>query len=337
MINFTNYIFEKIQKYEISFIYNDEQIKFISNDIAARSIYTDIINWLYEKGYTFDEDFLGRKLLSKQEIEQLKNKYRSDHFYNIPGTDKYILINVGIKQLFSYIKVMLKRFGIDENNIKIKSIGESTNQSQSTKEIKPYSQFDTNAPKQSPFKDAICILGESGAGKSVRIENTLQEEGHNFEMIVPSIATSSLLVQYNTVTRTFVLSKLGKMMKEASENPQQLYTAVFDECHKYIDIINDELLQCLSTKRNNGLRFISLDPVTEDMYNFLTTNKGRKVVPDNLGFVFISSKEDIIRENDDFRNRMIFITITEGQKELENKIHKLLSLRETEATSKYKN
>ena len=90
---------------------------------------------------------------------------------------------------------------------------------------------------------------------------------------------------------------------------------VFDECHKYIEMINDELLQCISTKRNDGLRFISLDPVTDELFRELPEKNGRRIISDNLGFIFISSKEAIVRDNSDFYNRVDIITIDKSDRE----------------------
>jgi hypothetical protein len=162
---------------------------------------------------------------------------------------------------------------------------------------------------------AICVLGESGAGKTYRIERTLENENHISEIIIPSSSTTNLLVQYTK--GEYVLSRLGNFILKANSDKSHYYTIVFDECHKYIEMINDELLQCISTKRNDGLRFISLDPVTDKLFSELPEKNGRRLIPDNLGFIFISSKEAIIRDNSDFYNRVDIITINKSDREID--------------------
>jgi len=188
---------------------------------------------------------------------------------------------------------------------------------------------------KNPFMQSICILGPSGAGKSVTIENLLEKEEHEFIVLTPSNTATNLLTQYKPSDHVYVLSNLGKEIQNAHENPDKLYTIVFDECHKYIDMINDELLQCMSIKRNNGLRFLSLDPATEDLFNFLEIKRGRHVIPDNLGFVFVSSKSEVIRENPDFFNRVDIVTLTKENRDSFTSIDYLKSQVEKEADGKF--
>ncbi len=169
-----------------------------------------------------------------------------------------------------------------------------------------------NSDKES---SAICVLGKSGAGKTYRIEKTLEMENHVAEIIIPSSSTTNLLVQYTK--GEYVLSRLGKFILDANSDRSRCYTVVFDECHKYIDMINDELLQCISTKRNNGLRFISLDTVTDELFSELPEKNGRRIISDNLGFIFISSKEEVIRNNSDFYNRVDIITIDKSDRDID--------------------
>jgi hypothetical protein len=180
---------------------------------------------------------------------------------------------------------------------------------------------------------AICVLGESGAGKTYRIEKTLEKEGHISEIIIPSSSTTNLLIQYTK--GDYVLSRLGNFILRANSDKSHYYTIVFDECHKYIEMINDELLQCISTKRNDGLRFISLDPVTDKLFSDLPENNGRRVIPDNLGFIFISSKEAIIRDNSDFYNRVDIITINKSDRDIDFAIEILKNKIESREDEEY--
>lgn len=173
--------------------------------------------------------------------------------------------------------------------------------------------FDKN-----PFRQSICVLGESGAGKSTTLEHILEFEGHEFEFIIPSASTTGLLSQFSPSRSGYIQSRLGKMIVEAFNNPTTLYTAVFDECHKsnVIEMINDELLQAISTKRNMGRRFISLDEDTSELYKGVETFRGNILIPDNFGFIFISSKPRIISNNTDFFNRVDLVVLTEEDRSM---------------------
>jgi hypothetical protein len=158
-----------------------------------------------------------------------------------------------------------------------------------------------------PFKQSICVLGKSGRGKTVTIENILESiPNMEYEFIIPTASTTNLLAQYSPSSNKYVQSRLGKLIMSASNNPDKLYTAVFDECHKsnLIEMINDELLQCISLYRNNGKRFISLDDETGELYNGLEKYRGNLLLPNNFGFIFLSSKPDVIIQNSDFFNRV---------------------------------
>ena len=104
---------------------------------------------------------------------------------------------------------------------------------------------------------------------------------------------------------------------DAHNNPDKLFTAVFDECHKasIIEMINDELLQCISKNRNLGKRFISLDTETQSLFTGLEDFRGNLLLPNNFGFIFLSSKPDVILDNDDFFNRVDIYVIIKQPKE----------------------
>jgi hypothetical protein len=169
-----------------------------------------------------------------------------------------------------------------------------------------------------PFQQAICVLGDSGAGKSYSIEKILKAEGHEYDFIIPTAATTGLLAQYSPRKKEYVPSRLSKMIINAHNNPTKLYTAVFDECHKsnVIEMINDELLQAISIRRNNKIRFISLDSDTaEQVFDGTDIEIGRNIeIPDNLGFIFISSNPRVIGGNPDFFNRVDLVQITEDNR-----------------------
>jgi hypothetical protein len=212
----------------------------------------------------------------------------------------------------------------DFENSSVKNDSDIENYVQQEEEIQKIKVF-----SQNPFKQSVCVLGESGAGKSVTIETILENEGHNFEFIIPTAATTGLLAQFSPSKSGYVASRLGRMLIEASKNPDTLYTAVFDEMHKsnVIEMINDELLQSISTKRNRGRRFISLDDDTAEIYqgSELDTERGNLLIPDNFGFIFISSKPRVIANNADFFNRVDIVLLKSYQEEMVETTEQLLS------------
>jgi hypothetical protein len=172
---------------------------------------------------------------------------------------------------------------------------------------------------ENPFAQSICILAESGVGKSTTTMKLLEYKyKHISEIIIPTATTTSLLAQYSPAGKKYILSRLGNLILDARNNPSKLYTAVIDECHKSstIEMINDELLQCISKDRNLGKRFISVDDEISDLYlepfnrerHRYPLNKigntDNLEIPKNFGFIFISSKPDIITSNSDFFNRV---------------------------------
>ena len=157
----------------------------------------------------------------------------------------------------------------------------------------------------------------------------MENEGHNFEFIIPTAATTGLLAQFSPSKSGYVASRLGRMLIEASKNPDTLYTAVFDEMHKsnVIEMINDELLQAISTKRNRGRRFISLDDDTAEIYedSELETERGNLLIPDNFGFIFISSKPALLLSNPDFANRVDIVILKSYEEEIIKTSDQLIS------------
>ena len=322
--------------YSISFTYNGELVNFEKR--TKKDLYTSIIDWLYDNGYKFDgtlHKLFSRKILSLDDIKTLiksRTSYRLDHFHNISSSGNYILCNkFGTAQGFDDIFKMLDNFGISKSSLKTKGLDSEI-------KIKKFGEVDDveldepieteiekNEPidkirvfVKNPFRQSICVLGESGAGKSTTLEHILEFEGHEFEFIIPSASTTGLLSQFSPSRSGYIQSRLGKMIVEAFNNPTTLYTAVFDECHKsnVIEMINDELLQAISTKRNMGKRFISLDEDTSELYKGIETVRGNILIPDNFGFIFISSKPRIISNNTDFFNRVNLVVLTEVDREI---------------------
>lgn len=165
---------------------------------------------------------------------------------------------------------------------------------------------------------AICLVGESGVGKSYRVKKTLANDGHKTLFVIVDNMWQHILIDYSPEERAYKLTKVGKFIEDASKDLGNHYTIVFDECHKNLEIINDVLLQAISTKRNGGIRFLSLNSLVDGQFSFLTEDNGTRILPDNLGFVFVSSKTELIQSNDDLRKRIEIIELTELDREKEN-------------------
>ena len=272
------------------FIWDRKKIKFTS--VTKKGLFIKIIDWLSGVGYNFSSDRLYSEV-------PIKSSYRIDHFYKIPGISKYIDVNF-IKDFRGAIN-MLVDFGVNEVTIKFGTEKFGTENT----DVKKYDVFEST--KNSPFMQSICILGKSGRGKTVTVENILTSIPNMvYEFIIPTASTTNLLAQYSPASGRYIPSRLGKLIMKAHSDPGTLYTAVFDECHKsnLIEMINDELLQCISLYRNNRKRFISLDDETSSLYEGLSTHAGNLLIPDNFGFIFLSSKPDVIIQNSDFFNRV---------------------------------
>jgi len=288
------------------------------------------------------EEYLKTKTTNKGSINSYLSAFRNViSNFNLNINDNLISIEGNINKLYNndeFISLDKRQHGklhivlnhyinyLKNKNSKVQKFSE-INQDQE-QEVQKFS--DRN-PVQNPFKDSLCVLGESGAGKSYRVEKTLENEGHESMIVIPSTVSSSILYDYSTISKSYELSELGDFIQDATQNPTKYYTVVFDEFHKYISTINNELLQAISTKRNDSVRFISLPKTIKSLYNFLKTDsRKRLLIPDNLGFIFITSKSDIARGNDDFKNRVQFVNITKEDKDQKFLIQVLKDKIETE-------
>lgn len=301
---FSDFLNENSQ-IKFSFSHAGKNITF--QEKTKKSIFIKAIDWLSQNAYDF-ENKTGQSYYPNI-LEVIPSGHRLSHYYKITNINKFIDINF-IKQFQGLISLLLD-FGIKKESIHFDNVTGDIENNELVEKIKVF--------KKNPFRQSICVLGESGAGKSVTIENILESEGHNFEYIIPTAATTGLLAQFSPSKSGYVSSRLGRMLIEASKNPQELYTVVFDEMHKsnVIEMINDELLQAISTKRNNGIRFISLDDDTAEIYAIsqLDTIRGNLIIPDNFGFIFISSKPKVISNNTDFFNRVDIVVLKSYEEE----------------------
>jgi hypothetical protein len=186
-----------------------------------------------------------------------------------------------------------------------------------------------------PFKQCVCILGDPGVGKSVTaIETISEDQNHKFYLSIPTDLSTSMLVQF--VRGELVLNKISKMIVNAYKNPSINYTVLIDEFHKPLTIkrVNDELLQGISTKRYRGRRFISSEIADsfiseelnelgfdEDDYSF----HGNIEIPRNFGFILLSSKPNVIVDNEDLYDRMDIVYLRKEDQGSINNIEDLKS------------
>lgn len=318
--------------YSIKFKFNNRYISLSEKN--ALSLYIEVLNFLYDNNYDFTGEihkkFL-RKVFKKDEVESIINNktYVFSDFHNIRNSGNYIYRGGNISKILLNIKLMLENFGIDRNTITTKGFSEDNeivkfNQyTQKETEKEPTTESKTSSINPfggKPGSSAICVLGDPGAGKSVTTLNALkQDSDHIYKLLIPTDMTSSLLLQF--VRGELRLNMLSKMIIAAYKNPDKLYTILIDEFHKPLTIrrVNDELLQAISTKRYSGTRFISSDIayelMSEELLEFLEEDQfsyhGNIKIPDNFGFIFLSSKPSVVVDNEDLFDRLDILYIRE--------------------------
>ena len=354
--------------YSISFNFKGQNIKF--EDETIKSVVGGLIDFLHENGYKFEGIIHNAFTRKPVNLEEINNHSSSKYylaqlrlFHKIKNSKKYIWIGGNVEPAAIFAKKMLINFGIDELSINITGFTSSNIPGVGLSRIKKFGEIDTDVEefdldeddltpveepiskikvyKQNPFRQSICVLGKSGAGKSYTIDDILDKSNHEYEFIIPSASTTGLLSQFSPSAKEgrggYIPSRLGKLIEKAYKNNSTLYTVVFDECHKsnIIEMINDELLQAISTDRNKN-RFISLDDETSELYpSKILDRRGNIEITDNLGFIFISSNARVISGNDDFFNRVDLVEITKEIRDSVKTIEDLNRLRISDTDKKY--
>ena len=351
---------------EIKFQYKNEIIPF--SDVSFRKVYEKICKWLSVNGYNFSLKNVFTNYGKLYSIDDVKSSSYSSYFFKEVKSGKYMLMTGNLPQYTKNLKEMLEDFKIDISTLSIdgfdgeKNVEDDKNISQEEPsqddnfKIQRFGQFgmptdfkaaqsqdekETKEYVKNPFRQSICVLGKSGAGKSWTIDDILDKSNHKYEFIIPSASTTGLLSQFSPSAKEgrggYIPSRLGKMIENAYKNNNTFYTAVFDECHKsnIIEMINDELLQAISTERNKN-RFISLDDETSELYpSKVLDERGNISISDNLGFIFISSNARVISGNEDFFNRVDLVELTKESRESVKTIDDLNKLRVKDTDKKY--
>jgi hypothetical protein len=177
------------------------------------------------------------------------------------------------------------------------------------KKFKDFKLFESNSHYLiNPFMQSVYFFG----GIKIDIPSILESERHTVEYKTIKSTDTSLLFSYSPVKKDYIISSLGQTIIDASNNPNQLYTIVIDGCEnsKTIQMIDDELSQAISNRRNN-FRFIILDTSVSSLFkdSNLEFKNGRIKIPENLGFVFISTDPTLVMNNDLLRNRLDFVEL----------------------------
>lgn len=335
MISFSKFILESKSDIIFSFSKNHKDYSFSGK--SKKEVYCKVLDWLFNNGYNFSKEKLEGTILNLDKIKSIisKTNYRKDHFYNISNSNNFIKIlspGTGYLDKGGMIYNILLNFGCEQLKLS-KSVTdeEVTLPPSEFIEKKEYIEYSEN-----PFKQSICVLGDPGVGKSVTIRNILRNENHIFQIIEPTATTTGLLSQFSPSKHEYVPSRIGKLLIESSTNPNNLYTVVIDEFHKsnVIEMVNDELKHAISLKRYSGDRFILIDDATEYLKEYLEEDDGgNAMVPDNFGFIFISSKPRVISNNRDIFDRLDVVILKEENRSI-NSSEELLNLKISEEEKK---
>lgn len=322
---------EKNKIDELIFVDRKENVKFEE----PQNIKSEFIDWLVTNPknnyYSNDKTKIG-KVLDEY------NEYFDIDIYNCSNSNYKEIIEELDKILYKESTNLFLEFSKAESNHQPRAIlGDKNYIKFLNEKFEPKVNSIANRVNNK-LTQAICIIGDSGVGKTYRVNKTLENEGHKTLFIIIDNMWQHLLFDYSPIDRKYYLTKVGEFIKKAYNDAENNYTIVIDECHKNLEIINDVLLQAISTKRNDGVRFLALNSLVEKEFDFLPAINGNRVLPSNLGFLFISSKSDIIEGNDDLKNRIEIIELSESdQADKEFTIDYLLSKIKKEDQSEYTN
>lgn len=321
-VDFENFVFSRITEikkdkmnYKTAYLEWLTQANF--GDSGKPSSYIraiDILSELLNNNIFEEDDLLKLDLLYKDLVIEQKNDGGKYYYKDAPSYGKSGFYSASIGAYIEFLK------------------------GTSSKSIAAEPLVSMKKRVHNKLAQAICVIGDSGVGKTYRVNKTLENEGHKTLFIIIDNMWQHILFDYSPIDRKYCLTKVGEFIKKAFYDVENNYTIVIDECHKNLEIINDVLLQAISTKRNDGVRFLALNSLVDKEFDFLPAINGNRVLPSNLGFLFISSKSDIIEGNDDLKNRIEIIELTESdQSDNDYTIDYLLSKIKKEDQSEYTN
>lgn len=276
----------------------------------ASEIFMESIKHIINKvGYeTFVKNKDSYKNFISETLDGFPKSIKSPNIHKIGNI--YITTHSSTNSKKSILEKIFNFYGIEGSvSLKYRDSDDSFDDSDYEEEVEKMN-VSINPFGGKENSSAICIVGESGTGKTYRVEETLRKHNHKFIIETLDPTSTGLLTQYSS--GKYLTNNIGDHIINAKNDPYNLYTIVLDECHKdgYIDRINAELLQCFSRKRNGGLRFFPTNKSTDNLFETLKEKDGRRVIPDNVGFILITSKPDIIENNDDLKNRVSILNLT---------------------------
>ena len=307
---------ESRNSYHFSFEYNGKKYEFSGN---LKSCLGPVIDFLIENGYDFNGDSALQKPVSKEWIDSNPSyKEYLRNFYRLKN-GLFFWIGGNVEPSFQRVKGLLVNFGVNPELINFSTSSTSIDRSSTIDKFVDFKKKENieDGFKKNPFKQAICVLGSPSAGKSTTVRKVLRNENHKFDIWEPTAVTTNLLAQFDS-QEGYVPSRLGELLIEAKENPGRCYTMVLDEFHKsnIIEMVNDELKHAISLKRYEGDRFISIDrPFRYLKQHLEVDDAGNVKVPDNFGFIFISSKPNVIANNRDIWDRLDIVNLTVENRE----------------------
>ena len=322
MLKFNDFISEAhrgVDNYLISFDFKGQNYEIVSS--TMRDLFCDVVDWLYERGYdfsplTFSVDEMNTKIKT--------TTYRIGHFHNISDSGNVIQIHINNPKLPQYLVSRMEEFLTNFGAEDVKFEGFDIYQKSQKSEVEnPETAEDLSGESdevkrpyiflKNPFRQSLCVVGDPGAGKSQTMLNILENEGHKTLLFIPTELSTSMVVQYSE--GRLRLNRLGSFIVRAYEQPDTLFTVLIDEFHKPMTIkrVNDELLQAISTSRYSGNRFLTLEvaeELMEEKLKSLGLNEDDYLyhsnirIPDNLGFVLLTSKPSVIVDNKDIYDRV---------------------------------
>ena len=333
--------FRKKGNYKVTAIdKNSNNIEFNNNTIGE--LYIDVIDWLNKNGYDFNNSIHIQKVRKVFSLEEIKSEksYGINDFYEF-DEDKYLMLRkINKNQIINNINLMFDKFNI--TNVRFIGFDEDTDDDFDP-ELEPIDETPSDSVSNT-FGQSILVLGEAGAGKSLTTINVLKNDpNHVFKLLIPTEITNSLFLTF--VRGNLELNMVSKAIIAAYKNPDKKYTIMIDEFHKSLTIrkVNDELLQAISKKRYDGVRFLSSDVATfyisekleeanisEEVYDY----HGNIKIPDNFGFILLSSKPAVIVDNDDLYDRVDVVYIREGDRNSIKTVNDLDNLRISENSDK---
>ena len=275
-------------------------------------------------------DDKGHVLISfdKQDFG-LKDRKSCTHSIDINGQPLWVVTNSAAeKKIIKLKKITLPNYEIITEKI-LKSELSELLKKQSTDPITktPTITQSITLTVKNPLggledSSAICLLGQSGVGKSFRAKKTLKTENHVILTLEDNRAyQDSFLLTFDCREKYYIPTKFFEHLIKASKDPKNCYTVLIEEAYGFVNKFPD-IRQLLSKKRNDGVRYITVEKDIEvilKQHNLTINDEGVFIVPDNFGILMTSSRDTqtLLCNNEDIFKRIDFIEITTDDRDSE--------------------